>query len=319
MNNSLLSDCKKGMLSLVVPCYNEEDALPHFYPEVVQSVADIDGVSAIEFIFVDDGSCDGTLSEMRKLADLDARVHYISFSRNFGKEAAIYAGLEQADGEWIAVLDADLQDPPALIPEMLRAVREEEYDCAGSRRVSRKGEPPIRSWFARMFYKIMRRISDIEIVDGARDFRLMTCAYKNAILSVRERNRFSKGIFPWVGFKVKWFEYENIKRVAGESKWSFWKLFKYSLDGFTAFSTKPLSIASLTGCLLSFGSLMAIVFIVIRKLIYGDPVQGWASTICVILFCSGIQLLALGIIGQYLAKAYLEIKARPLYIVKEMR
>ncbi len=305
------------LLSLVVPCYNEEDALPPFYEEACRVLASMD-IDA-EFVFIDDGSKDKTLEILRSLAAKDPRVHYVSFSRNFGKEAAMFAGLEHAKGDYVATLDADLQDPPSLLPEMLQALKEEDYDCAGTRRVTRKGEPPIRSFFARRFYSIMRKLSNIEVVDGARDYRLMTRQFVDAVLSLGEVNRFSKGIFPWVGFKTKWFEYENIERVAGETKWSFWKLFIYSLDGMTAFSTKPLAIASVAGILIAFLAVVFIVLIVVRKILYGDPVAGWASTICIILFCSGLQLMATGILGQYLAKTYLEGKQRPIYITKEIQ
>ncbi len=305
------------LLSLVVPCFNEEDALPPFYAEA-RGVLDTMGLEA-EFVFVDDGSKDKTLEILRSLASQDSRVHYVSFSRNFGKEAAIFAGLEHAKGDFVATLDADLQDPPSLLPEMLRSLKDEGYDCAGTRRVTRKGEPPIRSFFARRFYSIMRKLSNIEVVDGARDYRLMTRQFVDAVLSLGEVNRFSKGIFPWVGFRTKWFEYENIKRVAGETKWSFWKLFVYSLDGMTAFSTKPLAIASGAGIILAILSVVFIILIIVRKLLYGDPVAGWASTVCIVLFCSGLQLMATGILGQYLAKTYLEGKHRPIYITKEIK
>jgi len=305
------------LLSLVVPCFNEEDALPPFYAEASR-VLDTMDIEA-EFVFIDDGSKDKTLEILRSLASKDSRVHYISFSRNFGKEAAIFAGLEHAKGDYVATLDADLQDPPSLLPDMMKSLKEEGYDCAGSRRVTRKGEPPIRSFFARRFYAIMRSLSNIEVVDGARDYRLMTRQFVDAVLSLGEKNRFSKGIFPWVGFKTKWFEYENIERIAGETKWSFWKLFVYSLDGMTAFSTKPLAIASGAGILLAVLSVAFIILIIVRRLLYGDPVAGWASTVCIVLFCSGLQLMATGVLGQYLAKSYLEVKQRPIYITKEMK
>lgn len=305
------------LLSLVVPCYNEEDALPPFYAEACR-VLDTMGIEA-EFVFVDDGSKDKTLEILRSLASKDLRVRYVSFSRNFGKEAAMFAGLEHAKGDYVATLDADLQDPPSLLPEMLKFLKDEGYDCAGTRRVTRKGEPLIRSFFARRFYSIMRKLSNIEVVDGARDYRLMTRQFVDAVLSLGEVNRFSKGIFPWVGFKTKWFEYENIERIAGETKWSFWKLFIYSLDGMTAFSTKPLAIASGTGILLAVLSVVFIILIIVRKMLYGDPVAGWASTVCIVLFCSGLQLMATGILGQYLAKTYLEGKQRPIYIAKEIK
>jgi len=305
------------LLSLVVPCYNEEDALPPFYAEACRVLATMD-IEA-EFIFIDDGSRDKTLEILRSLASKDPRVHFVSFSRNFGKEAAMFAGLEHAKGTYVATLDADLQDPPSLLPEMLKSLKTEGYDCAGTRRVTRKGEPPIRSFFARRFYSLMRKLSNIEVVDGARDYRLMTRQFVDAVLSLGEVNRFSKGIFPWVGFKTKWFEYENIERVAGETKWSFWKLFIYSLDGMTAFSTKPLAIASGMGFLMAVLSVAFIILIIVRRMLYGDPVAGWASTVCIVLFCSGLQLMATGILGQYLAKTYLEGKQRPIYIAKEIK
>jgi glycosyltransferase involved in cell wall biosynthesis len=270
-----------------------------------------------ELIFVDDGSKDNTLKELEQLADKDSRVHCISFSRNFGKEAAILAGLQITRGEYVVVLDADGQDPPSLIPQMLEAVVSGEYDCSGTRRVNRTGEPLVRSFFARCFYFLMKKITDIEIVDGARDFRLMNRRYVDALLSLPERSRFSKGIFPWLGFKTKWFEYENVNRLAGSSKWSFWKLLWYSFDGIIAFSSKPLAIASISGILLFLTSFSFIVVIVIRKIMFGDPVAGWASTICIILFCSGVQLFTTGILGQYLAKVYMEMKQRPHYLVRE--
>jgi glycosyltransferase involved in cell wall biosynthesis len=256
---------------------------------------------------------------LRNIAARDSRVHYISFSRNFGKEAALVAGLRAAQGEYIVTLDADGQDPPSLIPQMLEAVEHGGYDCAGTRRISRKGEPVVRSFFARRFYALMATISDIEIVDGARDFRLFNRKYLEAVLSLPERGRFSKGIFPWVGFNTKWFEYDNIERIAGETKWSFWKLLFYSIEGITAFSAKPLAIASVSGIMLFLAALGFIVFIVIRKIMLGDPVSGWASTVCIILFCSGVQLFTTGILGQYLIKIYTEVKQRPHYIVKEER
>jgi len=302
-------------LSLVVPCFNEEAAVPLFYDEAVRICSPIN--EQFEIIFVDDGSKDNTLNILRQLANQDKRVHYISFSRNFGKEAAMFAGLQAAHGEYIVTLDADGQDPLTLIPQMLESVVSGEYDCAATRRVSRTGEPSVRSFFARCFYALMKKITDIEIISGVRDFRLMNRKYLEAILSIPERNRFSKGIFPWIGFRIKWFEYENIERAAGKTKWSFWKLFLYSLDGIIAFSSKPLAIASVLGILLFIIALSFIVFIIIRRIVWGDPVGGWASTICIILFCSGIQLFTTGILGQYMAKIYTEVKRRPQYIVRE--
>lgn len=306
----------KKLLTLVVPSYNEEEAIPLFYEEalrVEKELTDID----IEYLFVDDGSRDETMRVVKELNARDPRVHYVSFSRNFGKEAAIYAGLENAAGDYVAILDADLQDPPSLLPEMLEAVEKEGYDCVGSRRVTRKGEPPIRSFFARCFYKLMGKISSSEVVDGARDFQLMNRKVVNAILAMGEYNRFSKGIFGWVGFKKKWLEYENVERAAGETKWSFWKLFVYALDGIVAFSTAPLVIASFIGMLFCVVAFIAIIFIIIRTVIFGDPTSGWPSMVCIIMLVSGIQLLCIGILGQYLAKTYLETKKRPLYLVEE--
>lgn len=305
-----------ALVSLIVPCYNEEKALPSFWKEA-KTVTDQLTDYAFEFIFVDDGSRDGTLSLLRELAAADSRVKYISFSRNFGKEAAMYAGFSHAKGEYTAVMDADLQDPPSLLPELLHAVTEEGYDSAATRRVTRKGEPPIRSFFARMFYRIINHMSDVDIVDGARDFRLMNRKFLDALLALKERNRFSKGLFGWVGFKTKWIEFENVERVAGETKWSFWKLFKYSIEGIVAFTTVPLVLASFVGFLFCMISLASTIFIFVRKLLFGDPVSGWASTACIITFLGGIQLFFLGVFGQYLAKAYTEVKNRPLYLIGE--
>jgi len=309
-------------LSVIVPCYNEKDTLPVFYKEMdkqLSSLIDTGQLEQHEFIFVDDGSADSTASILRNLAHQDGNVHYIILSRNFGKEAAIFAGLQHATGQYAVIMDADLQDPPALIPQMLEAVCSGEFDCAGTRRVTRKGEPPIRSFFARNFYSLMGKLSNIEVVDGARDFRLMNRMYIDAVLTLQERNRFSKGIFPWVGFRTKWFEYENVNRVAGETKWSFWKLFLYSLDGITAFSSKPLALASICGTIAFFVSLVLVFVVVIRRIIWGDPVAGWASTISIILLVGGIQLFSIGILGQYLAKTYTEVKKRPHFIVREQK
>jgi glycosyltransferase involved in cell wall biosynthesis len=289
--------------------------IPLFYVEAVKICAPIN--EQFEIIFVDDGSGDDTLNILHQLVNQDKRVHYISFSRNFGKEAAMLAGLQAARGEYIAILDVDGQDPLSLIPQMLESVVSGEYDCAATRRISRTGEPPLRSFFARCFYALMKKITDVEIISGTRDFRLMNRKYLEAILAMPERNRFSKGIFPWIGFKIKLFEYENIERAAGKTKWSFWKLFFYSLDGIIAFSSKPLAIASVLGILLFIISISFIIFIIIRRVVWGDPVGGWASTICIILFCSGIQLFTTGILGQYMAKIYTEVKQRPQYIVRE--
>lgn len=306
-------------VTMVIPCYNEQEALPYFLKEI-RLVADRMSAAkdvVFEFLFVNDGSKDRTLDILREAALVDKRVRYISFSRNFGKEAAMYAGLKNATGDYVAIMDADMQDPPALLPEMYEALQSGEYDSVATRRVDRKGEPPVRSFFARGFYKIINRISDAEIVDGARDFRLMKRQMVDAILSMSEYNRFSKGIFGWVGFRTKWLPYENVERVAGETKWSFWKLFKYSLQGIIAFSTAPLAIASVLGVILCFAAFLMIVVIVVKTLAFGDPVGGWPSLACITLFLGGIQLLCIGILGQYLAKTYLEAKHRPIYIVAE--
>lgn len=303
-------------ISLVIPCYNEEEALPHLYEEI-KKVANEMSSQEFEFVFVNDGSKDETIKLIRELAAQDERVHYVSFSRNFGKEAGIYAGLKKSTGDYVALIDADLQDPPALIKEMYHSLKTEDYDCIATRRSDRKGEPPIRSFFAREFYKLINKISETEIVDGARDFRLMTRQMVDAILDVGEYNRFSKGIFGWVGFNTKWISYDNVERVAGETKWSFFGLFLYSLEGIIAFSTRPLYIASLFGILFCFIAFVMICFIIFKTLVFGEEVQGYASTICVIFFIGGIQLFCVGILGQYLSKTYLETKQRPLYIVKE--
>ena len=303
-------------ITIVVPCYNEEAALPLFYQEITRVAGEMDDVD-FEFVFIDDGSKDNTLPELRRLAAADSRVRFVSFSRNFGKEAGMLAGLEAATGDFVALMDADLQDPPSLLPELYRAVTEEGYDCAATRRTTREGEPPIRSFFARMFYRIINKISDADIVDGARDYRLMRRRVVDAILSMREYNRFSKGIFGWVGFKTKWVPFVNVERVAGETKWSFWKLFLYSLEGIVAFSTVPLALASVLGVLLCFAAFVFIVVVLVKTLAFGDPVGGWPSMMCVILFLGGVQLLCIGILGQYLSKTYLEAKRRPVYLVRE--
>lgn len=307
------------MITVVVPCYNEEQALPYFIPEI-HRVAQImrERYSAeLEVLLVNDGSKDGTLLLMRTYAVQYPNVRYLSFSRNFGKEAAIYAGLEHAKGDYVAIMDADMQDPPVLLPQMYEILREEPYDSVATRRVNRAGEPAIRSFFARTFYKLMSRISDADIVDGARDYRLMTRPMVDAILSMKEYNRFSKGIFGWVGFRTKWLPYENVQRVAGETKWSFWKLFRYSIEGIVAFSTAPLAMASVFGIFTCLCATLALCFILVRTILFGDPVSGWPSTMCVMLFLGGIQLLSIGVIGQYLAKTYLETKRRPIYILQE--
>lgn len=305
----------KKLLSIVVPCFNEEPALKSFY-EVVDKVSREMLELDFEFVFVDDGSRDGTLKEIEKLREGDKRVKFVSFSRNFGKEAALLAGLDYANGDYVATMDADLQDPPALLPEMYEAIKDGEYDCVATRRVTREGEPPIRSFFARIFYRLINKMSKIEMVDGARDYRLMTRQMVDAIISMREYNRYSKGLFSFVGFKTKWIEFQNVQRVAGETHWSFWKLFVYAIDGICAFSTVPLVIAAVLGLLFCMLAFIMIMVIIVKTLLYGDPVGGWPSTICVILMVGGIQLLALGIIGEYLAKTYLETKHRPIYIIK---
>lgn len=306
----------KRSVALIVPCYNEAESLPLFYQAVCE-VADTLPEYDMTFLLVNDGSKDATLSIMRDLAQKDPRVKYLSFSRNFGKEAAMYAGFCNADADYVAVMDADMQDPPELLPQMLSILASGEYDSVATRRVTRDGEPPIRSFFARMFYRIINRISDADVVDGARDFRLMRREMVEAIVSMCEYNRFSKGIFGWIGFKTMWLPYKNVERIAGETKWSFFKLFKYSIDGIVNFSQAPLSIASLMGFVMTLVAFLALIFVFVRRLVFGDPVAGWASTICIILFIGGIQLLCMGIMGQYLAKTYLEVKNRPHYIVSE--
>lgn len=306
----------KKKLSVVVSCYNEEEALPLFYKEI-DKVSKKMNYLDFEFIFVNDGSKDKTLDVIKKLNKKDKRVRFVSFSRNFGKEAAMYAGLEASRGDYITLMDADLQDPPTLLEEMYNAINDDGYDCVGTRRVTRKGEPPIRSFFARKFYKIINKLSNIEMVDGARDYRLMTRQMVNSIINLREYNRYSKGLFSFVGYKTKWLEYENVERVAGETKWSFWKLFVYAIDGICAFSTKPLVISAIIGILFCLVSFIMIIFIIVKTLLYGDPVSGWPSLVCIIFMVSGIQLFCMGIMGEYLAKTYLETKNRPIYIVKE--
>lgn len=302
-------------LSIVVPCYNEEAGLARFYAETSAVCAGLDAV--VEFIFVDDGSRDGTLAALKGLAERDGRVRWLALSRNFGKEAALFAGLEHARGDYVAVMDADLQDPPELLPQLLEIVRGGGYDCAAVRRVDRKGEPPVRSWFARQFYKIINKMSKTEIVDGARDYRLMTRQMADAVLRVTEYNRFSKGIFSWVGFRTRWVETVNVERAAGESKWSFFKLLVYALDGITAFSTAPLAIASVLGLVFCLIAFFAIIFVIVRQLLWGGSAFGWPSLVCIILFLAGIQLFCVGIVGQYLAKTYLEVKGRPIYLLRD--
>ena len=306
-------------LSCIIPCYNEEAALPYFLQEIRKVADNMSTTFQLDFeiLFINDGSRDKTLQILRRAAQEDKRIRYISFARNFGKEAAMYAGFQNCTGDYAAVMDADMQDPPSLLPEMYQALQSGEYDSVATRRVTRKGEPPIRSFFARCFYKLINRISDADIVDGARGFRLMTRQMVDAILSMTEYNRFSKGIFGWVGFRTKWLPYENVERVAGETKWSFWKLFLYSLEGITAFSTAPLAIASIAGILLCIVALLFVCVVLVKTLAFGDAVGGWPSMMCVILFLGGVQLFCMGILGQYLAKTYLETKKRPIYIVQE--
>lgn len=304
------------LLSIVVPCYNEEEAIPIFYNEICKIREKMTSVDT-ELVFIDDGSKDGTLAELRKLRAIDKSVRYTSFSRNFGKEAGIYAGLEKTKGDYVVIMDVDLQDPPALLPEMLGYIESGEYESVATRRVDRKGEPPVRSFFARKFYKLMNKISDADIVDGARDYQMMTRRVVDAILSMGEYNRFSKGIFGWVGFKRKWIEFENVERSAGETKWSFWKLFIYAIEGIVAFSTAPLVMAAVFGVIIGLVALLFIVIIMVRTLVFGDPTSGWPSMVCIILLVSGIQLFCIGVLGEYIAKMYLETKKRPIYLVQE--
>ncbi len=305
------------LLSAIVPCYNEEENVAFFYEEFTKNKEFFEEKDlTYELIYVDDGSSDRTAHEVKKLRERDEKVHLISFSRNFGKESAMYAGLKRAKGDFVVLLDADLQDPPSLLPEMYSYL-EEGYDCAATRRVTRKGEPPIRSLFARGFYKLINHNGRVEIVDGARDFRLMTRQMVDAVLSVTEYNRFSKGIFAWVGFKTKWVEYENVERAHGETKWSFWGLFRYALDGMLSFSSIPLAVTSFMGVLFCIVAFVMLLFVWVRALIFGDPTSGWPSLVCIILLASGVQLLCLGVLGQYLSKTYMEVKHRPIYVVKE--
>lgn len=305
-----MSECPK--LSIVVPCYNEALCVERFVQAVVET-----GLNNFEIVFVDDGSRDETLSIIRRLSAQKAFIHYVSFSRNFGKEAALLAGLQKATGDYVVTMDVDLQDPPDLLPKMLNLIETEGFDCVATRRTSREGEPPIRSWFARRFYRLMRLLSAIDLVDGARDYRMMTRQVVEAILAMPERNRFTKGIYAWVGFKTKWLEFPNVERVDGETKWSFWKLFLYSLEGIMAFSTAPLQVASVLGIGCCGVAFLVLLFLVIRALCYGDPVAGWPSMACLIVFFGGLQLFVVGILGAYLAKTYLEAKKRPMYLIKE--
>ena len=309
----------KELISIVVPCFNEEKAIPFFIEETEKTVHQMENEFNVsfEYIFIDDGSKDATPNIMKDLAKKMDNFRYIIFSRNFGKEAGLLAGLSASKGTYTVVMDVDLQDPPHLLKDMYSIIKTGEFDCVATRRTNRKGEPPIRSFFARIFYKLINKISDANIVDGARDYRSMTRAMVNAILSVSEYNRFSKGIFGWVGFNTKWLEYENTERVAGETKWSFGKLFLYSLDGIVAFSTVPLAISSVIGLIFCLISLLMIIVIIAKTLIFGEPVAGYPSLVCIIFLIAGIQLFCMGIQGQYLSKTYLETKKRPVYIIKE--
>ena len=306
-----------SLLSVIVPCYNEEASVALFHEELIKNDPFFAANQIeMELIYIDDGSGDATAAEVKKLIETDKRVHLVSFSRNFGKEAAMFAGLEKAKGDYVVMMDVDLQDPPSLLPEMFEGIWE-GYDSVATRRVNRKGEPPIRSFFARRFYRLMKKISKTEMMDGARDYRLMTRQMVDAILSMQEYNRFTKGIFGWVGFRTKWLEYENVERARGETKWNFWKLLMYSFDGIVAFSTAPLMISSIMGVLMCMVAFAMIVFTIVRKIIFGDPVSGWPSLVCIILLTSGIQFFCTGILGQYLAKTYMEVKRRPIYLVRE--
>lgn len=302
-------------VSIIVPCYNEEESIPLFYKEIKKVFSKIN--YKLELIFINDGSKDKTLELIKNLSKKDKEANYISLSRNFGKEAAMWAGLKHSTGDYITVMDCDLQDPPTLIPEMLRLIEEEDYDVVGTRRVTRKGEPPIRSFFARMFYKIINKMSKVEMVDGARDYRMMTRQVVDNLLTLKEYNRYSKGLFSFVGFKTKWLEYENIERVAGETKWNFWKLFLYAIEGIVAFTTAPLTMAATFGILFCLVAFIMIIVIIVKTLVYGDPTSGWPSLACIIFMANGIELLCIGVIGEYLSKTYLEVKKRPIYIVKE--
>lgn len=306
----------KEKISVIVPCYNEEEAIPFFYRKIAMVTEDMSDYD-FEIIFVNDGSYDSTLDVIHKLADEDTRVKYLDFSRNFGKEAAIYAGLSHASGDYGVIMDADLQDPPELLPEMMNYIKNEGYDSVATRRVTRKGEPAVRSFFARRFYHLINKLSKTEIVDGARDYRLMNRKFIDAILELSEYNRFSKGLFGWVGFKTKWIEFENVNRIAGETKWSFWKLLLYSIEGIIGFSTLPLAVSAFLGILFCIVAFIFIIVIIVRTLVFGDPTSGWPSLACIILLVSGVQLFCMGILGAYLSKTYLEVKKRPIYICKD--
>lgn len=303
-------------ISVIIPCYNEQEAIPIFYEAIQKAARDLPQAE-LELLFVNDGSKDNSLAEMKRLAERDPRVKYVSFSRNFGKEAAMYAGLSYASGDYTAIMDVDLQDPPDLLPQMYEMITAEDYDCIATRRVTRKGEPPIRSFFARCFYRLMHKLSKTDIVDGARDYRLMTRQFVDELLKLGEYNRFSKGLFGWVGFRTKWLEYENVERSAGETKWSFWKLLIYSIEGIVGFTTAPLVMAAFLGVFFCIVAFWAICFIIVRTILYGDPVSGWPSMTCIIVFLGGIQLFCMGILGEYLAKTYMETKKRPIFICKE--
>ena len=302
-----------SLLSIVVPCFNEEESVSIFFNEINKYLNNIN----YEVIFIDDGSKDDTLAEIKKLANTNDNVKFISFSRNFGKEAAIYAGFKYSTGDYVVLMDADLQDPPSLLPEMLDTIKNGEYDVVSTRRVSRTGEPVIRSFFARLFYKLINKFSDLQLVDGARDYRIMTRQVVNAILELEEYNRFSKGLFNWIGFNTKWLEYENVQRSAGETSWSFWALFKYSIEGIVSFTTVPLAVSTVLGVIFSTFAFIFIIIVVVRKLLYDDPVQGWTSTVSIILLLGGIQLFSIGILGKYVEKMYIETKKRPIFITKE--
>lgn len=323
LSESILKNGRKvgrmdmALLSVVVPCFNEEENIKDFYIELMKNKSFFDSNEIeLEILFIDDGSKDGTVEAIKKLKEEDGRVRMLSFSRNFGKEAAMFAGLENSKGDYVVIMDVDLQDPPSLLPQMYTHIQE-GFDSVATRRVTRKGEPPIRSFFARCFYKLMKHISQTEIMDGARDYRMMTRQMVNAILQMQEYNRFTKGIYGWVGFKTKWLEYENVERVKGETKWNFWKLLVYSVEGITAFSTAPLMFASLMGVLFCVLAFAMIAFTIFRKIVFGDPVSGWPSLVCIISLVSGVQLFCLGILGQYLSKTYMEVKKRPIYLIKE--
>lgn len=315
----MITNCQRELemkkISIIVPCFNEQESLPIFYNEITKVLAKLS--YNYELLFVNDGSDDQTLEILKKFSNHDTHVTYISFSRNFGKESAMYAGFCNVTGDYIAIMDADLQDPPTLLAQMVKILESNQYDSVATRRVNRKGEPPIRSFFARRFYHIINKISDADIVDGARDFRLMKREMVDAIISMGEYNRFSKGIFGWIGFRTCWLPFENVERIAGKTKWNFWKLFKYAIDGIINFSQVPLSIASWFGVMMTIFSFLSMIFVIVRKMIFGDPVAGWASIICIIIFIGGIQLLSLGIMGQYIAKTYIETKHRPHYIITE--